>query len=343
MPLSVAYRSISASSSALSSSRSSAATFVSSCATLLAPISVDVTRGSRSVHASASCASDWPRPCAISFSARILARALLGEQVGRERLVLRRPRALGNAVQVAVGEHPLRERREDDAADAELPERVEQVAFDPAVQHRVRRLVDQERRSQGVEDRRRLARLLRGVGRDPGVQRLPLPHGRVERAHRLLERRLRVEAVRVEDVDVVETDATEALVEAREQVLPRPPLPVGPGPHVVAGLRRDHQLVPVRREILGEEPPEVLLGRAVRRAVVVREVEMRDAEVERAADDRTARVEGPVVAEVVPEPERHGRQLQPARAAAVVAHRVVALGGRNVRHRPDSTSVGWSA
>ena len=212
--------------------------------------------------------------------------------------------------------------------------------FDPAVQHRVRRLVDQERRPQRVEDRRRLARPLRGVGRDPGVQGLPLPHSRVERAHRLLERRLRVEAVRVEDVDVVEPDAPEALVEAREQVLPRPPLPVGAGPHVVAGLRRDHQLVPVRREVLSEEPPEVLLGRAVRRAVIVREVEVRDPEVERPPDDRTARVERPVVAEVVPEPERHGRQLQPARTAAVVAHRVVALGGRNVRHRPDSSSVG---
>ena len=29
-----------------------------------------VTRGSRSVHAIAICASDWPRRCAISFSAR---------------------------------------------------------------------------------------------------------------------------------------------------------------------------------------------------------------------------------------------------------------------------------
>ncbi len=148
MPLSVACRSISASSSALKSSRSSAATFASSCATLLAPISVDVTRGSRSAHASASCASDWPRRCAISFSARIFARASSVSRSGESDLSLRRPRALGDAVQVAVGEHPLRERREDDAADADLPERVEQVRLDPAVQHRVRRLVDQERRAQ---------------------------------------------------------------------------------------------------------------------------------------------------------------------------------------------------
>ena len=47
----------------------------SSCSTLLAPISAEVTRGSRSTQASAICASVWPRRCAISFSARICARA----------------------------------------------------------------------------------------------------------------------------------------------------------------------------------------------------------------------------------------------------------------------------
>ena len=46
--------------------------FVSSCSTLDAPISADVTRSSRSTQASASCASDWPRRSASSFSARIL-------------------------------------------------------------------------------------------------------------------------------------------------------------------------------------------------------------------------------------------------------------------------------
>ena len=127
MPLSTAWRSISASSSAESSSLSSAATFASSCSTLLAPMSADVIRGSRSVHASASWASDWPRRAAISFSARIRASASSVSRSGESELVLRRARALGDAVQVLVGQHPLRERREDDAADAELAEGVEQA------------------------------------------------------------------------------------------------------------------------------------------------------------------------------------------------------------------------
>ena len=49
---------------------SSAATFCSSWATLLAPSSAEVTRGSRRAQAIAICASVWPRRRAISFSAR---------------------------------------------------------------------------------------------------------------------------------------------------------------------------------------------------------------------------------------------------------------------------------
>ena len=74
------------------------------------------------------------------------------------------------------------------------------------------------------------------------------PYGSAEEAFgRLLERCLGIETVRVEDVDVVEPHPAEALVEARQEVLARSPLAVGAGPHVVAGLRRDDDLVPVRR------------------------------------------------------------------------------------------------
>ncbi len=48
----------------------SAATFSSTCLTLDAPISALVMPGKRSVHASAICASVWPRAFAISSSAR---------------------------------------------------------------------------------------------------------------------------------------------------------------------------------------------------------------------------------------------------------------------------------
>ncbi len=171
-------------------------------------------------------------------------------------------------------------------------------------------------------------------------------HGGRERAHRLLERRVGIESVRVEDVDVVEARAAEALIEAREQVLPRATaLPVRPRPHVPAGFRRDDQLVPMPVEVLSEQPAEVDLGAPVRRPVVVGEVEVRDPEVEGGAEHRSLRVQRRRVAEVLPEAERDRRELQPAPSTGAVRHAVVSILGSLVRHgctvpEPTSASLG---
>ena len=162
--------------------------------------------------------------------------------------------------------------------------------------------MDQQRRPQIAQDLRRLARALRPVGGDPRVAGLARAHRGVERAHRLVQRRVGVEAVRVEDVDVVQAHPPQALIEAREQVLARAPLPVGARPHVVARLRRDDQLVAVAGEVLVEDASEVDLRAAVGRAVVVGEIEVGDAEIERAPHDRAAGRERPVIAEVLPQP-----------------------------------------
>ena len=57
----------------------------------------------------------------------------------------------------------------------------------------------------------------------------------------------------IEDVDVVETHPAEALVEAGEQVLARSADAIGAWPHVVAGLGRDDQLVPMAAEVGPED------------------------------------------------------------------------------------------
>ena len=111
----------------------------------------------------------------------------------------------------------------------------------------------------------------------PTYSALPCAHEGVEGADGLLDRRHRVDAVRVEDVDVVDAHALERLLGARQDVLARSEVAVRAGPHVVARLRREDELVAVRREVLAHHAAEVRLGRAVRRAVVVREVEVRDA------------------------------------------------------------------
>src|SRR5664280_2570107 len=215
-----------------------------------------------------------------------------------------------------------------------LAENVEEASLDPPVDHRVGRLRDEERRSHGTQDGRRRLRLGGRVGGDPGVERLALSNRSVEGAHRLLERRLRVEPVRVEDVDVVEAHPAEALVQARRQVLARAAVTVRPGPHVVASLRRDDQLIAVESQVRREDPPEVLLRRAIGRPVVVRQVEVGDPEVERAVDDRALAVDRPAVPEVLPEAERDRGQEETAPTRSPVGHVVVARGSRYVWHAP---------
>src|SRR5665811_628730 len=86
---------------------------------------------------------------------------LVGEQVRRQRLTLRGAGVIGDAVQVLAREHPLGQRRERDAADAGLVKGVEQALLDPAVEHGVRGLVDQERCTECPEDLDGLAGALR--------------------------------------------------------------------------------------------------------------------------------------------------------------------------------------
>jgi hypothetical protein len=79
-------------------------------------------------------------------------------------------------------------------------------------------------------------------------------------------------------------------------------------------------------------PAEVGLGGAVGRPVVVGQVEVRDAEVERPPQGRPLPLERHVVAEVVPETEADRREVEAAAARPAVGHRVVAVVGCAVGH-----------
>ena len=64
-----------------------------------------------------------------------------------------------------------------------------------------------------------------------------------------------------EDVNVVQPQPGQALIEAREEVLPGSPLTVRTRPHVVPGFRRDDQLIAIATQVAGKDAAEVLLGR----------------------------------------------------------------------------------
>src|SRR6187455_2813277 len=76
-------------------------------------------------------------------------------------------------------------------------------------------------------------------------------------------------------------------------------------------------------KVLAHEGAEGFFRRTRRRTVVVSQVEMRDAEVERTACDGSAVLEHIDVTEVVPQTQRDGRQAHAAGPDAVVFHRLV--------------------
>ncbi|MPN48009.1 hypothetical protein SDC9_195613 [bioreactor metagenome] len=113
----------------------------------------------------------------------------------------------------------------------------------------------------------------------------------------------------VKDVHVVKMHPFQALVEARDQVLAAAVVAVGAGPHVVASLRGDDELVPVGVPVPIHVDAKVPLRLAVGRAVVVREVKVRHAAVK---SGLAHALHGFVVVprtKVMPEPQREQRQL----------------------------------
>ena len=234
----------------------------------------------------------------------------------------------GHTVQVLVGEQALGQRAEGDAAHAGVIQRVQQVFLDPTVHQAVGGLVDQHGHAHALENGGRLACLGGGVAADAGVQRLALLHGRGQRTHGFFQRGVGVEAVAVEDVHVVQAHALQALVQAGQHVLARAAaLAVGAGPHVVAGLAGDDQLVAVGLEVALQVLAKIGLGAAVGRAVVVGQVEVGDAQVKGRAQHVALGLEGRSVAEVVPQAQRDGGELEAAFAAGAVGNlAVVALG-----------------
>lgn len=173
--------------------------------------------------------------------------------------------------------------------------------------------------------------LRRGVGRDAGIQRTPGAHCCVQRHHGLLDGGFLIEAVAVEDVDVVQAEPGQGLVQGGQHILARTAaLPVGAGPHVPPRFGGDHQFVAQACEVVAQVRAHVLLGPTVRRAVVVRQVEVGHSTVECAAQDRPVGLLGTVVTEVLPQPQGQRRQLEPALTAEPVFHRLVAVFGRLV-------------
>ena len=84
---------------------------------------------------------------------------------------------------------------------------------------------------------------------------------------------------------------------------------------------------------------KVGLRLAVGRAVVIRQIEVRNAVVESRAQEALLHAEGRDIAEVVPQPQGYGGQLQATVAAAAVPHVFIAIPGGNIDHGSIPLSV----
>ncbi len=149
-----------------------------------------------------------------------------------------------------------------------------------------------------------------------------------QRTGGFLDRGLGIGAVVVEDIDVVQPHPQQARVQGSKQILARAMVAIRAGPHVVSGLGRDDQLVPVWAKILLEDPAEVGFGGAVWRAVIVGEIEVNDTEIECLPQDRALCLQGATVPEVLPQAERYFWKQQAATPGPPVGHGVIALGVR---------------
>ena len=100
--------------------------------------------------------------------------------------------------------------------------------------------------------------LPRGEVAGRGVQDLALVHEVVERAQRLLERRVVIEAVQVEHVDAIGRKTTKTGLDGANQVQARRTACVRVLARREVRLAGDHHLVP----LIGDEAAEDLLGAA---------------------------------------------------------------------------------
>ena len=107
----------------------------------------------------------------------------------------------------------------------------------------------------------------------------------------------------IEDIDVIETHALQRLIAGGDEVFSASPLAVWTRPHVVACLGRDDEFVTIACEICSQDLSERRFSATWQRAVIVGEIKVCDAKIERLAANITLALVRCVIAEIVPEPE----------------------------------------
>ena len=99
------------------------------------------------------------------YSALVLGSAARIGKLVPETMRFARTRIGRNAMQIAVTQHPLRQRRKRNATNPCIRQHIEHPLLHPTIQHRITRLMNQTRRAQFAQhvDRLRTRRFLRDL------------------------------------------------------------------------------------------------------------------------------------------------------------------------------------
>ena len=139
--------------------------------------------------------------------------------------------------------------------------------------------------------------------------------------------------VRVKNIHILQLHAGKGLVQAGKHVFAGSPVPVRAGPHQMPRLGCNNKFITETGQILHENTAKAFFRRTGRRAVIIRQVKIRDTGIKRAVNKPAGVLKIIRCAEIVPEPQGNGRKQQPAAPATAVGCVAVAAGIWKIVHR----------
>src|SRR5882724_1999496 len=167
----------------------------------------------------------------------------------------------GLAAPEVAGEPPPAERAPDDGADLLVDAQGHELPFVLAPDQRIVGLMgDVARQSVLLGDRQRLHQVPAREVRTADVAQLAGTHEIIERAQGFLDGRLRVEAVQLEEVDIVRPESAQAPLAGLQQMMTRGADVVGSFSRAKSRLRRDDHAIAAAGDRLAQN----LLGQTVR-------------------------------------------------------------------------------
>ncbi len=103
----------------------------------------------------------------------------------------------------------------------------------------------------------------------------------IKRAHCFHQRRLGIGTVGIENIDIFQPHPFETLIETRQHIFPRTTIAIRATPHRVTRLGGNDHLIAIRKKIIAKDFPKIGFRRAGRRTVIIGEIKMRYAQIER--------------------------------------------------------------